>query len=78
MAIKQTPEYEKYNIKEAMIYSVKYSQPIPVPINDMDIDELTDSLNNTVEKILDGHFQKCKDTSKCFNCEYNKSICRRV
>ncbi len=78
MAIKQTPEFEKYNIKEAMIYSVKYSQPIPVPVNDVDISELTTSLNDTVEKILAGNFQLCKDTSKCFNCEYNKSICRRV
>lgn len=78
MAIKQTPEYEKYNIKEAMIYSVKYSQPIPVPVNDVDIDEITESLNTTVEKILSGNFKPCKDTSKCYNCEYNKSICRRI
>jgi len=78
MAIKQTPEFEKYNIKEAMIYSVKYSQEIPVPVNEVDIKDLTDSLNETVEKILGGEFQRCKDTSKCFNCEYNKSICRRV
>ena len=78
MAIKQTPEYEKYNIKEAMIYSVKFSQAISVPVNDVDIEKLTNSLNDTVEKILAGNFQRCKDTSKCFNCEYNKSICRRV
>ena len=78
MAIRQTPEYEKYNIKEAMIYSVKFSQPIPVPVTDVDINQLTTSLNETVEKILSGNFKRCEDTSKCYNCEYNKSICRRV
>lgn len=77
MAIKQLPEFDKYNIKEAMIYSVKFSKKIPVPITDMDINDINNLLDDTVENILAGNFKECEDRSKCFNCEYNKSICRR-
>ncbi len=76
-AIKKLPEYEKYNIKEAMIYSVKFSQEIPVPITDMALEEIDALIDDTVNKILSENYMPCSDTSKCFNCEYNKSICRR-
>lgn len=77
MAIRKLPEYDKYNIKEVMIYSVKYSQAIPIAITDLNITDVEKSINNTVDKILDGNFIMCSDDSRCFNCEYNKSICRR-
>lgn len=78
MALKKIPEYnEEYHIKEAMIYSVKFSKEIPIPISDVDINDITTSINSSVEKILDGDFKPCSDKSKCFNCAYNKSICRR-
>ena len=77
MAIKKLPEFKDYNIKEAMIYSVKFSKEIPVPITNVDIDEIKDTINTTVRKILNEEFKQCADNSKCYNCEYNKSICRR-
>ena len=77
MAIKKLPDYDKYNIKEVMIYSVKFSQAIPIAISDLNITDVETSINETVENILSGQYAMCSDDSKCFTCEYNKSICRR-
>ena len=74
-ALSQIKDFEKYDIKEAKVYTVKSGKaPAGISISEDDLNMQMDMLDEVASKIKQGKFNKNK-TSFCNSCKFS-DICR--
>ena len=74
-ALSQIKEYEKYDIKEAKVYTVKSGKaPEGISISEEDLNMQMDMLDEVASKIKQGKFYKNK-TNYCNYCKFS-DVCR--
>ena len=74
-ALENYSEYNKYNIKYASVYSLYDNYELKIDLTKEKIDKVNDSLNKTVNKILDKEYTKY-DEEKCEKCAYYNILCK--
>ena len=74
-ALSQIKDFEKYDIKEAKVYTVKSGKaPAGISISEDDLNMQMDMLDEVASKIKQGKFYKNK-TSFCNSCKFS-DVCR--
>lgn len=74
-ALENYPEFNKYEIKYASVYSLYDNYELKIDLTREKIDKVDESLNKTVENILDKEF--CSfNKNKCEHCDYYDILCK--
>ena len=75
-ALREIPEYQKYDIKKAIIHFVKSDYPHVVNIDEKTMEEEKENLSVVADKIKDEIFEKEPEKDKeCAKCSY-RTFCK--
>ena len=74
-ALENYPEYNQYNIKYASVYSLYDNYELKIDLTKEKINKINNSLDKTVENILNKQYNKTNQ-EKCEECPYYNKLCK--
>ena len=74
-ALENYPEYNRYDIKYASVYSLYDNYELKIDLTREKIDKVNESLTKTVENILNKEFCSFNE-NKCEHCDYYNILCK--
>ena len=74
-ALENYPEYNQYDIRYASVYSLYDNYELKIDLTKEKIEQVNDSLNQTVENILNKEYSKINE-EHCEYCPYYDILCK--